>query len=167
MFEQSNNHGTREYSAHGWCDDDDPPFHCNLGGPLSISPLPAPSSVPSFLLRTCVSLFRSAMPFNLPFSLHHLHPWLSSLSVRHSSLFLVPQLDVLLRCIWPPSVPLPYFFLSCSIFLAILYVKQTPILYFVLLTGTCPKETLLNYNFIVCIKRSNRTVYFLAIICLL
>lgn len=47
-----------EYSAHGWCDDDDPPFHRNLGGPLLISPLSASSPVPHFFFVHV--LFRSA-----------------------------------------------------------------------------------------------------------
>lgn len=38
-----NNEALRRYSAHGWCDDDDPPSHRNLGGPLLISPLLIPS----------------------------------------------------------------------------------------------------------------------------
>lgn len=88
-----------EYSAHGWCDDDDPPFHRNLGGPLLISPLSASSPVPHFFFVHV--LFRSARYSSACLSLPPsiiFHGCLPQSFAVHSSFSLSVQ-NVLLCCI--------------------------------------------------------------------
>lgn len=87
----------QEYSAHGWRDDDDPPFRRNLGGPLLISPLPVSSSAPLFLLHAshvlhsfasrCLSVFSSPSIISMVAFLN----CLSFIPLSHSS-FRCPSL---------------------------------------------------------------------------